>query len=301
MTPSSSTDPSGSSTNSTASYSGSHSTPPTATSHTFERIQFKSATANNGKRRAQQQYYHLIVELWADIRQPNDREPNWVKVAERSSSQVVVRGRSPSHYSNEGPNGVGRGGSAGGLGGGHSMAPGAWPVAGGMPGHHGFGGGATSMNQYRGMGSGGSGAFHGLGEHHSSSGSHPTDLHQLTALSTTMLPTVDSLSLPSSSTSSGSLLPTQMEDRIPDDDSKLDSKLDTYTYFPGPLYEAGLANPKVSIKSESQGGQLDEPTTNHTASYTLPSPWAASSCRMVGLESSRGLYPWSTTNHEASY
>ena len=40
------------------------------TSHTFERIQFQRATANNGKRRAQQQYYHLVVELYADVSRP---------------------------------------------------------------------------------------------------------------------------------------------------------------------------------------------------------------------------------------
>jgi meiosis-specific transcription factor NDT80 len=78
---------------------------PTATSHTFERIQFKSATANNGKRRAQQQYYHLIVELYVDVRKDHSYPEDWVKVAQRVSQQVVVRGRSPSHYANEGPTG----------------------------------------------------------------------------------------------------------------------------------------------------------------------------------------------------
>jgi meiosis-specific transcription factor NDT80 len=241
------------------------------------------------------------VELWADIRQPSDGEPNWVKIAERSSSQVVVRGRSPSHYSNEGPNSVGRGGSAGGLSGGHGMAPGTWPVGGGMGGGHGFGSGSASLNRYGGMGSGGPGVFHALGEHHSTSEPHPNDLEHLGNLSNTALPAVDSLSLPASSSSSGSLLPTQMDDRIPEDDSKLDAKLDTYTYFPGPLYEAGLASPKASNKSEYHGGPSNESTANHAASYTLPSPWAAGSCRMVGLESSRGLYPWSTASHGASY
>jgi meiosis-specific transcription factor NDT80 len=66
--------------------------------HTFERIQFKSATSINRKRRAQQQYYHLIVELWANIQNPGDTDPRWVKVAARLSHPVVVRGRSPSHY-----------------------------------------------------------------------------------------------------------------------------------------------------------------------------------------------------------
>lgn len=38
-----------------------------ATEATFERVQFKNATANNGKRRTAQQYNHLSVELFADV------------------------------------------------------------------------------------------------------------------------------------------------------------------------------------------------------------------------------------------
>jgi len=85
------------------------------TSHTFERVQFKSATANNGKRRASQQYFHLIVELFADVRKEGADRPVWVKVAQRTSEKIVVRGRSPSHYQNEGQNGqTGRGNASGG-------------------------------------------------------------------------------------------------------------------------------------------------------------------------------------------
>lgn len=84
--------------------------------HAFERIQFKSATANNGKRRAQQQYYHLIVELWANVQNLRDPAPRWVKVAARSSHPVVVRGRSPSHYSNEEPHNAGTSSGFGGAG-----------------------------------------------------------------------------------------------------------------------------------------------------------------------------------------
>lgn len=61
---------------------------------TFERIQFKSATANNGKRRAAQQYYVLSVELFARI-----DSGQLIKVASNRSAQLVVRGRSPGHYS----------------------------------------------------------------------------------------------------------------------------------------------------------------------------------------------------------
>jgi meiosis-specific transcription factor NDT80 len=161
MAPSSSVDSLGFSSNSTASYSESHSSLLNMTSHTFERIQFKSATANNGKRRAQQQYYHLIVELWADVREPSDREPNWVKIAERASSQVVVRGRSPSHYSSERPNSITPGSSLGGLGRSHSMPLGTWPVSGGMGNQHIAGG--YSMPLDTGPGGGSIDADHGLG------------------------------------------------------------------------------------------------------------------------------------------
>lgn len=90
------------------------------TEHTFERIQFKQATANNGKRRAAQQYYHLLVELWADVgQQPNGGE-QWVKVAYRKSAKMIVRGRSPGHYQSErrGSTSSGPGGSGGSIGGG---------------------------------------------------------------------------------------------------------------------------------------------------------------------------------------
>ncbi|KAF2189936.1 p53-like transcription factor, partial [Zopfia rhizophila CBS 207.26] len=69
--------------------------------YTFERIQFESATANNGKRWARQQHYHLVVELWANVQ--NLQEPRWVKIATRSSPPVVVIGRSPCYFPKEGP------------------------------------------------------------------------------------------------------------------------------------------------------------------------------------------------------
>ena len=72
-----------------------HQTPPT--SCTFERIQFQKATANNGKRRAQQQYFHIVVELSADISRAGE-SPHWVKIATKQSEPMVVRGRSPGHY-----------------------------------------------------------------------------------------------------------------------------------------------------------------------------------------------------------
>ncbi|KAI8374342.1 uncharacterized protein BYT42DRAFT_499449 [Radiomyces spectabilis] len=60
---------------------------------TFERVQFKSATANNGKRRAAQQYYVLTVVLYAKI-----ESGALVTVCSTQSAPLVVRGRSPGHY-----------------------------------------------------------------------------------------------------------------------------------------------------------------------------------------------------------
>ncbi|ORY98746.1 hypothetical protein BCR43DRAFT_488099, partial [Syncephalastrum racemosum] len=60
---------------------------------TFERIQFKTATANNGKRRAAQQYYVCVMDLFA---QTDHGEQ--VKIASCQSTPLVVRGRSPGHY-----------------------------------------------------------------------------------------------------------------------------------------------------------------------------------------------------------
>ncbi|CAG8561713.1 7494_t:CDS:2, partial [Acaulospora colombiana] len=60
---------------------------------TFERIQFKTATANNGKRRAAQQYYVIMVEQYAE----SDSCDNYL-VATTMSAPLVVRGRSPGHY-----------------------------------------------------------------------------------------------------------------------------------------------------------------------------------------------------------
>ncbi|KAI0176065.1 p53-like transcription factor [Hypoxylon sp. FL1284] len=84
--------------------------------HTFERIQFKQATANNGKRRAAQQYYHLVVELYADL--GNQTQDQFMKIAQRKSAKMIVRGRSPGHYQTErrGSTSSGPGGS-GGMGG----------------------------------------------------------------------------------------------------------------------------------------------------------------------------------------
>ena len=108
---------------------------------TFDRIQFKNATANNGKRRAAQQYFHIMVELWADVPSSQSSTGSWVKIATRISAPMVVRGRSPGHYSEDrrssstsmGPGGGSSGDSAGSQGGSNAGGqPGA--MRGGMAG-----------------------------------------------------------------------------------------------------------------------------------------------------------------------
>lgn len=92
------------------------------TTANFERIQFKNATANNGKRRAAQQYFHIVVELFAEVPSSQSSEGQWIKVASRMSARMVVRGRSPGHYSDDrrssstsmGPGGGSGGDSTGG-------------------------------------------------------------------------------------------------------------------------------------------------------------------------------------------
>ena len=98
--------------------------PPAAESSTvasFERMQFKKATANNGKRRAAQQYFFLIVELYGKILDGQGNE-EWIKVAHRVSAKMVVRGRSPGHYQDERRASTQTGGGSGHMGydGGHN-------------------------------------------------------------------------------------------------------------------------------------------------------------------------------------
>lgn len=133
------------------------------TEHTFERIQFKQATANNGKRRAAQQYYHLIVELWADVGQQQGGSDPWVKVAYRKSAKMIVRGRSPGHYQSERreSSSSGPGGSSGSnIGSGYSsgmLGPGEYSTG---PSMMGGGGGYAQHYDTR------SGGYGGTRHHH---------------------------------------------------------------------------------------------------------------------------------------
>lgn len=67
---------------------------------TFERIQFKTATANNGKRVSNQQFYQIELTLYGSVWK-NDRFED-IPVGKIATGPLVVRGRSPRHYSNVG-------------------------------------------------------------------------------------------------------------------------------------------------------------------------------------------------------
>ncbi|KAL8969843.1 MAG: hypothetical protein Q9197_004129 [Variospora fuerteventurae] len=135
----------------------------------FDRIQFKSATANNGKRRAAQQYFHIIVELFAEVSSNQTAEATWTKVASRISAPMVVRGRSPGHYSDDrrgSSTSMGPGGGSTGESSGSQQDP--------HPGSSGVGrsGVAGMFSNPPRLGSGGSGNATG---HHTSSDYAPAD------------------------------------------------------------------------------------------------------------------------------
>lgn len=61
--------------------------------HTWPRNQFRAATQNNGSRRTEQQFYHVIVELMAEVIIDGISES--FVVASVMSEPLVVRGRCP--------------------------------------------------------------------------------------------------------------------------------------------------------------------------------------------------------------
>lgn len=257
----------------------------------FERIQFKQATANNGKRRAAQQYYHLMVELWADTGTQRG-ENRWVKIARRMSAPMVVRGRSPGHYHGE------RRGSM------SSAGPG------GSGGHGGDGGGSSyaSGGAARGAGdsmSGGSSMLPG----NSYSGSYDTRSHHYS----------------NGSTGPGNNhLETPMEPIMSSEEVKAIDEFHGYQYYPSPLYEGHVSNargqglssfsnnnayrdergsgfhlPEVSAPSYTHGNGMPKIKQEYNSGLSLPSLSSGLGPpdlgryfgRFEGASTSRGYYP----------
>ncbi|EMC93326.1 hypothetical protein BAUCODRAFT_236110 [Baudoinia panamericana UAMH 10762] len=237
------------------------------TSQTFERVQFKSATANNGKRRASQQYFHLVVELWADVRKEGSDNPSWVKVAQRFSGKIVVRGRSPSHYQNEGQNsstGRGTGSSGGSSGYGSSTTGGYGMNAGGF---------RSSTTGYGGVSSGYRGTTYAA--HPSSDGSSGSS---------------------PGSVDEGAIENEHHADTVMSDAERAGIQtFEGYQYFPGPIYE-GVQLPPPPIKVDNVTRYTTEPRHYAVkAEYADAIPgaqWSVGACgRFDGVASSRGYYP----------
>ena len=258
---------------------------PGSQSHTFERIQFKSATANNGKRRAAQQYYILIVELHADVRDANrpESKPNWVKVAQRISAQVVVRGRSPSHYQEQGgaPSGAPSGGGGGGGGGGSS---GSRSLGGSGTGNtaagasmSGFSRGWSSMSG--GIGGGGNNCGIGFRNPGLSFDPPPSTSHSVSSASSLEGGAVGE---PSTLAGAQSQADTHMQDAL---DSDIESYAG-YRYYPSTLYEGLPSGVKVEVAptGEAKGSNIKEEFGHSMPMKTGPG-------RFHGVEGSKGWYP----------
>nr|POE87918.1 meiosis-specific transcription factor ndt80 [Quercus suber] len=238
--------------------------------HQFERVQFKQATANNGKRRASQQYFHLLVELMVDVRQEGASDPVWVKVAQRVSEKIVVRGRSPSHYQNEGNHGsVSRNGSTGGAGGYSNTNNGSYV--------------STNTGAFRPAPANYNGGLGGPGGFRS---------HDYS------IPGVPEHSVSPESAEENASEPNQLSD----DFTQLRRPIDIqnpngYQYFPSPLFEVRTpvgAPPPAKIDSTSTYATevrryYGKPEHRDTVAGTQ---WHANVCgRFQGVESSQGYYP----------
>lgn len=209
----------------------------------FDRIQFKSATANNGKRRAAQQYYHLIVELYADVGSSGSSGPSghasnpgpdggWVKIAYRISAPMVVRGRSPGHYADERRTSASSPGAGGGSGNGNGSHPS--PTSGGS----GF------------MSPDGVTSAPSLGGSSSSMGMTGLQLHTSGISSIHSSPATASIHNPSVSSASSSHMEPPIDPILDAESaSQLDNNFVGYQYFPSTLYESATQPPPQSIDS----------------------------------------------------
>lgn len=244
-----------------------------ATSHIFERIQFKNATANNGKRRAQQQYYHLIVELYADIRSDSSLSEDWVKVAQRVSEQVVVRGRSPSHYQNEGPSSTARPGGAGGMGGRNPT----WGTP--FQGHSPHGMYVSSSSSSRMLPGAGGYMYSGM-----PSMAEPTTSMAHNLLNPSGISGLESSRpLPTNLMNGRTLFTHHTGAGATDDEGG------SYTYYPQALTEAGLSSPNGHmIKTDEIAHSGKSSSSPESPAGTFPHAMAG---KYAGYETSKGYYP----------
>ena len=219
-----------------------------ATEASFERIQFKNATANNGKRRAAQQYYHITIELWAELG-TQSRGEKWVKIAKRPSCQMVVRGRSPGHYQSER-----RGSNASsGPGSGGASGTGSYP--------------SSSISRTPGdMNIGGSSSIFSPQSAYGSTYDHKSHTH------TPYRPNLQGLTVP-------------VESIMPEEAQKDFYGLSSYAYHYGPIYEGqenryhrsnSTGNASSVIKNEPSNNQTTLPSISSTGSWDKDFRWGFS-------------------------
>jgi len=205
----------------------------------FDRIQFKSATANNGKRRAAQQYYHLIVELYADVGSAASSAPGqpgaagggggdggWVKIAQRISAPMVVRGRSPGHYADERRQSSTSSPGGGSTGGNPQGGPHA-------PSHT----------------SGGSGYLGAEGLSSAGGGGSSQGMSSLQHVASPPTSSVNHHSTPSIASASNASHFPPIDPSLGDPSSQLSSSFDNYTYVPSTLYQSAHLPPPPSVDS----------------------------------------------------
>ncbi|KAL8966687.1 MAG: hypothetical protein Q9183_003257, partial [Haloplaca sp. 2 TL-2023] len=249
----------------------------------FDRIQFKNATANNGKRRAAQQYFHIVVELYGET-----SEGQWVKIASRISAPMVVRGRSPGHYSDDrrgsstsmGPGDGSSGDSAGSQRDPHSGSSGV--------GRSGIAGLFTTPSR---MGGGGSGHYTG---HNTASENAPGD---------------DMSDHSSSSSSEGGKVEMMgyegSEEMIltPEEEDNIENH-EGYQYYPSTLFEAPTINntPRPLIISElQQSHHLDAADGSNPHGNTRGGSNITSGNALAGSRWFNGAGIASRSYHEPQY
>ena len=224
----------------------------TQTTANFDRIQFKNATANNGKRRAAQQYFNIVVELFADIASSPASEGQWAKVASRTSARMVVRGRSPGHYSDDRRSSSTSMGPGGGSGGDSSTSGPPESNSSGPPGgsRTGLGGMPYSSSSRL-----GGSAYH---SHHASLNHSPPE------------------SRSSGSSSYDSVTGVRLE--RPDypvlsaEDASAIQEYDGYQYYPSTLYESNVNGCSVRpqlppVRTSSFKSEIEPPIPPHHDSF----------------------------------
>lgn len=247
--------------------------------HSFDRIQFKGATQNNGKRRASQQFYILIVELLADVRPDDAKQAEWTRVSMLPSEKLVVRGRSPSHYKD----------SDGRVNGGHNARGGHQSSYNGH-GHHGSSGGGHGGPPSYNASTGNTGAFRPAYAYSNHSSTSPTSSYSATSPSCNSDIIIDAKH--------------HAEPNITREELSHMQSLSPYRYYVEPMYDGMAVLPKIeSPTTISLPGvaSLERPDSKFTLTDEYPNAvpgrhYNRGTYSYIGSDASTGWYPNGTSN-----